>query len=35
MGAQKQAAGAQKALRKNNQLIIEILRHAQKVFLRT
>jgi hypothetical protein len=35
MGAQKHAAGAQKVLRKNNELIIEILRHAQIGFLRT
>ena len=34
MGAQKQAAGAQKALRKNNELIIEIAAHAQKGILR-
>jgi hypothetical protein len=34
MGAQKQEAGAQKAPRKNNELIIEILRHAQKGILR-
>jgi hypothetical protein len=35
MGAQEQAAGAQKALRKNNSLIIEIAAHAQKGFLST
>jgi hypothetical protein len=34
MGAQKQAAVSQKALRKNNSLIIEIAAHAQKRFLR-
>ena len=30
MGAQKQDASAQKAVRKFNQLIIEIAAHAQK-----
>jgi hypothetical protein len=35
MCAQKQAAGAQKAVRKNNYLIIGIAAHAQKVILRT
>jgi hypothetical protein len=34
MGTHKQGAGAQKAVRKNNKLIIEILAHAQKGVLR-
>ena len=34
MGAQKQAAGTQKAVRKKNQSIIEIAAHAQKEILR-
>ena len=34
MGAQKQGACTQKAVRKNNELIIEIAAHAQKGFLR-
>jgi hypothetical protein len=34
MGVHKQGASAQKAVRKNNKLIIEILAHAQKGVLR-
>jgi hypothetical protein len=32
MGGQKQAAGAQKAVRKNNSSLIEIAAHAQRMF---
>jgi hypothetical protein len=34
MGTHKQGACTQKAMRKNNSLIIEILAHAQKGVLR-